>query len=205
MHVSEQSNRWPALPLEAWQDTCATLHMWTQIVGKIRLVQTPWVNHSWHVPLYVTSSGLTTSPIPYGTRTFQIDFDFVRHRLVIQCSDGTTETLPLKPCSVAQFYAELFNRLAHLKLDVTINTKPVEVLEATPFESDHHHAAYDPEYAHRFWQILSKSATVLQAFRAGFIGKSSPVHFFWGSFDLAVTRFSGRPCACASWRHTEPA
>ncbi len=184
---------WAALPVEEWKDTYATLHMWTQIVGKIRLVQTPWVNHSWHVTLYVTSRGMTTSPIPYVTRTFQIDFDFIDHRLVIQSSDGAVRTIALRPVSVADFYGEVMTTLWELDLKVSIHTKPNEVIEPIPFEQDHTHASYDANYANRFWRILVQSDRVLKEFRSRFIGKCSPVHFFWGSFDLAVTRFSGRP------------
>jgi uncharacterized protein DUF5996 len=184
---------WPALPVEEWKDTYATLHMWTQIVGKIRLVRTPWVNHSWHVTLYVTSRGMTTSPIPYVARTFQIDFDFIDHRLVIQTSDGAVRTIALRPVSVADFYGEVMTALWELDLKVSIHTKPNEVVEPIPFEQDHTHASYDANYANRFWCILVQSDRVLKEFRSRFIGKCSPVHFFWGSFDLAVTRFSGRP------------
>lgn len=183
---------WPSLAFAAWKDTYATLHMWTQIVGKIRLVQTPWVNHSWHVTLYVTSRGLTTSPIPYGVRTFQIEFDFIDHRLVIQTSDGGMRTLELRPRSVANFYQDLFANLAALGLDVKIRTTPNEVANAIPFEKDHAHASYDAEYANRCWRALVQADRVFKEFRARFIGKCSPVHFFWGAFDLAVTRFSGR-------------
>jgi len=188
-----QSEQWPSLAFEAWESTYATLHMWTQIVGKIRLVQTPWVNHSWHLSLYVTARGLTTSPIPYGTRTFQIDFDFIDHRLLIQTSEGAIKTTALQPRSVANFYEELLANLAELGLDVKIHTTPNEVAHAVPFERDHEHASYDAEYANRFWRALVQIDRVFKEFRAGFIGKCSPVHFFWGSFDLAVTRFSGRP------------
>jgi hypothetical protein len=184
---------WPALPLEDWKDTYATLHMWTQIVGKIRLAQTPWVNHSWHVTLYVTSRGMTTSPIPYGTRTFQIDFDFIDHRLVMETSDGAVRMIALRPTSVAHFYGEVMTALRELDLKVSIHTKPNEVVEPIPFEQDHTHASYDATYANRFWRVLVQSDRVLKEFRSRFIGKCSPVHFFWGSFDLAVTRFSGRP------------
>ena len=184
---------WPSLPFEAWQDTCETLHLWTQIVGKIRLAQTPWINHSWHVPLYVTTRGLTTSPIPHGAKSFQIDFDFIDHRLVIETSDGDVRTLELKPQSVAAFYQALMAELADLSLDVTIYATPNEVEEPIPFAEDETHAAYDADHAHRFWQVLAQTDRVFQQFRARFIGKCSPVHFFWGSFDLAVTRFSGRP------------
>jgi len=184
---------WPSLPLEAWSDTCATLHMWMQIVGKIRLVQTPWINHSWHVTLYVTSRGLTTSPIPYGTRTFEVEFDFLDHVLLIHTSTHATRTIALAPRSVAAFYDTVMTTLRELGLEVRIHPKPNEVDPAVPFPEDHAHAAYDAEYAQRFWRVLVQSARVMQRFRAGFIGKCSPVHFFWGSCDLAVTRFSGRP------------
>ena len=184
---------WPELPLEAWKDTYATLHRWTQIVGKIRLVQTPWINHSWHVTLYVTARGLTTSPIPYGTRTFEIHFDFIEHRLRLLTWEGEVRTLELRPRTVADFHAELFAALRDLGLDVTIHELPNELPDATPLDRDREHAAYDPEYANRCWRVLVQSDRVFKDFRARFIGKCSPVHFFWGSFDLAVTRFSGRP------------
>jgi hypothetical protein len=183
---------WPSLPFQHWKDTCATLHMWTQIVGKIRLVQTPWVNHSWHTTLYVTSRGLTTSPVPYKTRTFQIDFDFVDHKLLIQTSDGAGKAMPLAPRSVAEFYAELFSCLAELNLNVKIHPMPNEVANPISFDEDTEHASYDAEYANRFWRALVQADRVFKEFRSRFIGKCSPVHFFWGSFDLAVTRFSGR-------------
>ena len=183
---------WPSLPLVAWSDTCATLHLWTQIVGKIRLAQSSRVNHSWHVTLYVTAGGLTTSPIPYGTRTFQIDFDFIRHELTILTNDGGIGIFALQPQSVATFYRRLTEQMERLKLHVKINMKPNEVLEAVPFDRDETHAAYDREYANRFWRILVQADRVFKRFRARFIGKCSPVHFFWGAPDLAVTRFSGR-------------
>lgn len=186
------ASQWPALPFQEWKDTYATLHMWTQMVGKIRLVQTPWINHSWHTTLYVTSRGLTTSPIPYETRTFQIDFDFIDHKLLIQASDGGVKTMSLAPRSVADFYQELLTKLAELNLNVKIHITPNEVVNAIPFEQDHEHAAYAPDYANRFWRALVQADRVFKRFRARFIGKCSPVHFFWGSFDLAVTRFSGR-------------
>jgi hypothetical protein len=186
-------DQWPNLPLEEWQDTYATLHRWTQIVGKVRLSQTPWVNHSWHVPLYVTSRGLTTSPIPHGDRTFDITFDFFHHRLLIQTSDGDEGALPLNPQSVAAFHAELLRKLGALGFGVSIHDSPNELEDATPFAEDRSHASYDPAYATRFWRVLVQADRVFQKFRARFIGKCSPVHFFWGSFDLAVTRFSGRP------------
>jgi len=188
-HAIEQ---WPSLEYDAWKDTCATLHRWMQVVGKIRLARTTWVNHSWHVPLYLTARGLTTSPIPYDARVFQIDFDFIDHRLSILASDGAAGTMALQPLSVADFYAELMSKLDALGLGVRINTMPCEIPDAIPFEQDRLHASYDAEYANRFWRILVQSDRVLKEFRARFIGKCSPVHFFWGSFDLAVTRFSGR-------------
>lgn len=191
--MTDETNIWPSLPLEAWRETYATLHRWTQIVGKIRLAQMPWINHSWHVTLYVTTRGLTTSPIPYGTRTFQIDFDFIDHRLLIQTDGGAQRTLELRPRSCADFYHEVLNTLKDLGFAVRIHTTPNEVPDPIPFERDHVHAAYDPEYAHRFWRILLHTHHVFTQFRARFIGKCSPVHFFWGSFDFAVTRFSGRP------------
>jgi len=184
---------WPPLPLAAWRDTCATLHMWTQIVGKVRLAQTPWTNHSWHVTLYVTSTGLTTSPIPYGTRTFEIVFDFVAHELRIRTSDGGHGRVPLEPQSVATFYRRLMEAMTALGLRVAIYAKPNEVAEAIPFAEDEVHRAYDRDYANRFWRVLVQTERVLKRFRARFIGKCSPVHFFWGAPDLAVTRFSGRP------------
>jgi hypothetical protein len=183
---------WPSLPLDAWSDTYATLHLWTQIVGKIRLVQSPWANHSWHVTLYVTSRGLTTSRIPYGVRTFQIDFDFVDHQLRMQSSDGGTGGFPLQPMSVAAFYARLMGEMERLGLPVSIHGKPNEVADPLRFEQDEVHCAYDPEYSHRFWRILVQADRVFNRFRARFIGKCSPVHYFWGAPDLAVTRFSGR-------------
>jgi hypothetical protein len=183
---------WPELPLDAWEDTCATLHRWTQIVGKIRLRQTPWINHSWHVTLYPTSRGLTTSAMRHGTRTFQIDFDFIDHQLLIRCSDGGTARVALRPRSVADFYREVMNKLAELGLPVRIHAVPNELEDAIPFDQDETHAAYDPEYAARWWRITVQTTCIFQEFRARFLGKSSPVHFFWGSFDLAVTRFSGR-------------
>jgi hypothetical protein len=184
---------WPSLPLEEWKDTYATLHMWTQVVGKIRFVQTPWINHSWHVTLYVTCRGLTTSPIPYDERTFQMEFDFIDHKLVIETSDGEIRYVQLMPRSVADFYGNVMTELRDLGIDIHIHTLPNEVPDPVPFEKDEQHASYDPEYANRFWRILVQTDRVFKEFRARFIGKCSPVHFFWGSFDMAVTRFSGRP------------
>ncbi len=183
---------WPSLPLEAWADTYATLHLWTQIVGKIRLAQTPWTNHSWHVTLYVTPRGLTTGSIPYGNQAFQIDFDFIAHELRIDCDEGSRGVIPLKPQSVAVFYRRLSEEMKKLGLEVKINPKPNEIADAVPFDQDEAHASYDPEYANRFWRVLLQSDHVFKKFRARFVGKCSPVHFFWGAPDLAVTRFSGR-------------
>jgi hypothetical protein len=192
MSTVSRPGAWPSLDLEAWKDTCATLHLWTQIVGKIRLVRSPWVNHSWHVTLYVTARGLTTSPIPYGTRTFQIDFDFISHRLTIESSDGGMSAIPLQPQSVAVFYERLMEEMGKLDLHVQIQKKPNEIVDPIRFDQDESHTAYDHEYANRFWRVLVQADRVFKQFRARFIGKCSPVHFFWGAPDLAVTRFSGR-------------
>lgn len=191
-NLPDQPESWPPLPLNSWKDTCATLHMWTQIVGKVRLALTPKINHWWNVPLYVSSRGLNTSPIPYGNRVFEIEFDFVDHKLCIRCNDGANKEVALRPQSVADFYKEFMSTLHSLGIEVKIWTTPVEIPDPIPFEQDHIHASYDPEYAHRFWRILVSTEEVFTEFRSRFIGKTSPVHFFWGSFDLAVTRFSGR-------------
>ncbi len=183
---------WPALPLAEWQDTYATLHMWTQIVGKTRLALAPMENHWWQVPLYVTPRGLTTSAIPYGTRTFAVEFDFIDHALAVTASDGATRSLALAPRSVAEFYAEYMKTLRSLGLEVAIMPSPVEVQIAIPFADDREHASYDRDAANRCWQILVQADRVMKRFRGRFLGKASPVHFFWGSFDLAATRFSGR-------------
>ena len=183
---------WPELPTAAWRETCATLHLWTQIVGKIRLARTPWLNHSWHVALYVTTSGLTTSPIPDGTRTFQIDFDFINHDLRISTSNGATRHLLLAGHSVASFYTAVLTTLAELDVHVVIDEIPNELPDPIRFSDDKRHASYDPNAVGRFLQILVNADRVFKQFRTGFLGKASPVHFFWGSFDLAVTRFSGR-------------
>lgn len=194
-HGPDQDHRapWPLLPLKAWQDTYVTLHMWTQIVGKIRLALSPTINHWWHVPLYVTSRGLTTSPIPLGSQSFEIIFDFIDHNLLVQTSGGATKALALIPRSVADFYQELMAILRSLAIEVQIHGKPDEVPNPIPFAEDHEHAAYDADAVNRFWQILVQTDLVFKAFRGRFLGKCSPVHFYWGSFDLAVTRFSGRP------------
>ncbi len=193
-----ESSAWPPLPYAEWRDTCATLHLWTQIVGKIRLQRTPWMNHSWHVPLYVTARGLTTSPIPYGERSFEMLFDFNDHALRIDVSDGARRQVALRARSVADFHSALMQQLGDLDMPVTISDMPCEIGGAVPFSSDRGHASYDPEHARRFWRALLQCDRVLKQFRTGFVGKSSPVHFFWGSFDLAVTRFSGRPAPAFS-------
>jgi hypothetical protein len=183
---------WPELPTAAWRETYETLHLWTQIVGKIRLARTPWLNHSWHVTLYVTARGLTTSSIPDGTRSFQIDFDFIDHALRISTSDGTARQFALAGKSVAGFYTAIMADLAELGIDIAINETPNELPDPIPFSQDNRHASYDPDAVRRFFQILCNADRVFKQFRTGFLGKASPVHFFWGSFDLAVTRFSGR-------------
>lgn len=191
----ELTELWPSLPFEAWKDTCDTLHMWTQIVGKVRLALSPPLNHWWQVTFYVTARGLTTSPIPVPGeqgRTFEVQFDFIDHNLLILTSDGTNRTLPLIPRTVAAFYQEFMASLRALGIEVTINTLPSEVKHPIRCDVDEVHASYDPVYAHRFWLILVQVDKVFKEFRSHFIGKCSPVHFFWGSFDLAVTRFSGR-------------
>ena len=191
-HAASETGAWPSLPLEAWNETHATLHMWMQIVGKIRLTQSPWINHSWSVTLYVTPRGLTTSAIPYGTRSFQVDFDFIDHQLLIRSGDGRTGAVALRPQSVASFYRQVWSELGKLGLPVKIYPTPNEVEDPIPFERDERHASYDSEYASRFWRVLVQSDRVFKQFRARFVGKCSPVHFFWGAPDLAVTRFSGR-------------
>lgn len=183
---------WPELPTAAWRDTYATLHLWTQVIGKIRLVRSPWLNHSWHVALYVSARGLTTSPIPDGNRTFEIDLDFIDHALRITTSDSGQRQFALAGHSVASFYAAVMAALAELGIDVTIDDMPNELPDPVRFSQDSQHASYDPDAAGRFFQILVNTDRVFKQFRTGFLGKASPVHFFWGSFDLAVTRFSGR-------------
>jgi hypothetical protein len=183
---------WPELNYADWKDTCATLHMWTQIVGKVRLTLSPWTNHSWHVTLFVNSRGLTTSLIPHQRDAFEIRFDFIDHRLRILKTDGAIKSIELKPRSVADFYKEVMNALDELHLTVKIDTTPNEIVNPIPFEKDEQHRRYDPEYANRFWRVLVQADRVFKQFRSRFCGKCSPVHFFWGSFDFAVTRFSGR-------------
>jgi hypothetical protein len=190
--VADQPECWPTLPLDSWKETYATLHMWTQMVGKVRLRLTPLINHWWNVPLYVTARGLTTSRIPYGQRAFELSIDFLRHQLVLETTDGIRKTLPLAPRSVAEFYTELMAMLRSAGIEVKIWRTPVEIPNPIPFDQDHVHRSYDPAVVERFWRILLSVDAVFSEFRSGFIGKCSPVHFFWGSFDLAVTRFSGR-------------
>jgi len=187
-----RSEAWPALPLQEWPETYHNLHMWTQMVGKVRLALTENTNHWWNVPLYVNARGLTTSPIPYGNFVFEIQFDFIEHQLLIDRSDGAVRKLALAPCTVAEFYAEFMAALRSLGIEATIYAKPVEVENPIPFADDRLYRAYDRDAAHRFWRILVSCDAVFKQFRARFLGKNSPVQFFWGSFDLAVTRFSGR-------------
>ena len=184
--------RWPELPLAAWRDTCATLHLWTQIVGKIRLARAPWLNHSWHVTLYVTARGLSTSPVPDDLRSFEIEFDFIDHVLRIATSEGSTRQFALAGHSVASFYQRLIAELAELRIAVAIDEMPNELPNPIRFPADTQHASYDADAVRRFLQILVNADRVFKQFRTGFLGKASPAHFFWGSFDLAVTRFSGR-------------
>ena len=186
------ADAWPELPYAAWKDTCAALHLWTQIVGKVRLAQTPWLNHSWQAPLYVTARGLGTGPIPHGKVVFEMEFDFIDHALKIRASTGREAAVALGPMSVASFYVGVMQALGALGLPVAIHGSPNELPEATPFAQDFAPRPYDAVYAQRFWRALLQVDRVLKEFRTGFLGKSSPVHFFWGSFDMAVTRFSGR-------------
>ncbi|SCY02659.1 hypothetical protein SAMN05216420_10248 [Nitrosospira sp. Nl5] len=192
-YTTYEQNEWPRLPpLEEWQQTCDTLHMWAQVVGKIRLTLSPDINHSWGSTLYVTTRGLTTSPIPYGMLTFAIDFDFIAHTLNITTSRGTSCSFALEPMPVSGFYRKIMQALRELGIEIRIFARPVEVEVAIPFEKDDQHASYDADAAFRFWHALVQADRVFKEFRAHFIGKVSPVHFFWGAFDLAVTRFSGR-------------
>jgi hypothetical protein len=190
--LSDLPECWPSLPLESWEDTRATLHLWTQIVGKIRLALTPLVNHWWNVPLYVSARGLTTSSMSYERMVIELEFDFVDHQLVLKKDDGLVKKLSLAPRSVADFYEEFMSMLQAEGIRVRIWKMPVEIPNPVPFDQDQIHKSYDPEAVRKFWRILASTDAVLQDFRSRFIGKSSPVHFFWGSFDLAVTRFSGR-------------
>ena len=190
---------WPALPYEAWKDSLDTLHMWIQIVGKVKLELVPFLNDWWQVAFTVTARGLTTATIPFGRRVFQVDFDFIDHRLDIHVGDGTSRSIPLLPRSVADFYHEFMAALDSLGLGVTITTNPVEVENTIPFDQDQVHASYDPDYVTRWWRILLQLDRLLQAYRTPFVGKSSPVLFWWGSFDLSETRFSGRPAPKREW------
>jgi len=190
--MAATTDAWPALPYAAWKDTLETLQLWSQVVGKVRLTLTPWLNHSWHVTLYVTPRGLTTSPVPDGTRTFQIDFDFIDHRLWIHADDGRSRSFPLEPKPVSRFYTQFMTQLSELGLAVRINRKPNELPEAIPFDEDEVHRSYDAEYVQRFWRALVQVDRVFKIFRGRFTGKCSPVHYFWGAGDLAVSRFSGR-------------
>jgi hypothetical protein len=190
--LQPMTERWPELPYAAWKNTRETLHLWTQVVGKVRLALTPWLNHSWHVTLYVSARGLSTSPIPWRDGAFQIDFDFIDHVLWIRKGDGGYRQIMLLPMPVAMFYDSLMIALRELGVAVTLNTMPCEIPDCIPFEADTVHRAYDADYANRFWRVLLATHDVFARFRTGFLGKASPVHFFWGSFDLAVTRFSGR-------------
>ena len=190
--MDRDGTSWPELPFEAWKPTLATLHLWTQIIGKVRLSLTPWVNHSWQVPLYVSARGLGTSPIPFGAEALEVEFDFISHRLCARTSRGDERALALVPQSVADFYAQVLDLLTGLGVPVAISPRPCELPAPIPFAEDRVHSAYDPAAAHRFWRALLQADRVLKRFRSSFLGKVSPVHFFWGSFDLAVTRFSGR-------------
>jgi hypothetical protein len=184
---------WPALSYPAWRDTAATLHLWTQIVGKVRLALTPWINHSWQVPLYVTARGLGTSPIPSRDEIFEMEFDFIGHRLLVRTSSGGERTISLEPQAVCDFYRRVIDLLDDMGIAVRIGDMPNEIANPVPFSRDRIHASYDASAAHAFWRVLVQADRVFKLFRSGFLGKASPVHFFWGSFDLAVTRFSGRP------------
>lgn len=184
---------WPELAYPKWRDTATTLQLWTQVVGKVRLSLTPWINHSWHVPFYVTARGLGTSPISVGKEIFEFEFDFIKHRLAVRLSSGQERALALEPQSVAEFYRRVTNLLGELGITVTINEVPNEVPDPIPFSKDHRHRSYDAEAGRSFWRVLVQADRLFKYFRSGFLGKASPVHFFWGSFDLAVTRFSGRP------------
>jgi hypothetical protein len=205
--TSRMDQDWPQLPWHDWAPTLSTLHMWTQVVGKLRLALSPPENHWWHIALYLTARGLTTSPIPYRDRSFQVDFDFVAHRLVVDVDDGRTFEIALEPKSVVRFYREVMDGLRGLDIGVRIWPHPVEVDEAIPFDADERHASYEPDHATAWWRGLERAGRVMKAFQSGFVGKVSPVNFFWGGFDLATSRYSGRPAPrhpggipnCADW------
>ena len=190
--MSPRTDRWPELPYAAWKDTCSTLQLWTQIVGKIRLAATPWLNHSWHVTLRLSARGLVTPLIQTATHDFSIELDFIDHTLWVRTADGHARQVMLRPVSVAEFYADVMIALSELGITIAIDEMPNEIPDAIPFSQDRVHAAYDPDYANRFWRVLMCANAAFGRFRTAFLGKASPVHFFWGSFDLAVTRFSGR-------------
>ncbi len=190
--MSQPQQLWPELPSEKWTDTLETLHLWTQVVGKIRMGQAAWLNHSWGVPLYVTATGLGTSLVPYGAEGFELRFDFIDHELKLQTTRGESRSIALEPRTVADFYAEVIDAMGAVGMPVEIRPVPTELPDAIPFAEDEVHATYDPDQAHALWRALLQAQRVMSRFRAGFRGKASPVHFFWGSFDLAVTRFSGR-------------
>src|SRR5579859_1854248 len=196
---TDDGDVWPALPYAEWQPSLATLHMWTQIVGKVKLELTPFLNEWWNITFAVTARGLTTSTIPFGQRMFQVDFDFIDHRLDVQVTDGSSRSMPLAAQSVADFYRGFMANLASLGIEVKINTHPVEVENGIRFEQDRVHASYDPRYVRRWWQILVGVTRVLGRYRSPFVGKSSPVQFWWGSFDISSTRFSGRPAPHRDW------
>lgn len=198
-HRADNDETWPSLPYAEWQPTLTTVHMWTQVVGKVKLALTPFLNEWWNVTFAVTARGLTTGPIPTGDRIFQVDFDFIEHDLFIRASDGQTRQLPLEPRSVADFYAEFMRRLEELQITVKITPRPVEVDIETPFAEDREHADYDPDAVNRWWRVLVSVARVMERYRTPFVGKQSPVQFWWGSFDLATTRFSGRPAPERDW------
>lgn len=190
--MSDSATTWPTLSYPAWRDTAATLHLWTQIVGKVRLALTPWVNHGWQVPFYVTARGLGTSPIPSGSEIFEMEFDFIAHELIVRASWGAERTIALEPQAVGDFYRRVMDLLHEMGIVVHIAETPNEIPNPVPFPRDRLHASYDPSAAHAFWRVLVQADRIFKLFRSGFLGKVSPVHFFWGSFDLAVTRFSGR-------------
>jgi hypothetical protein len=204
---TDTGGQWPTLPWRDWAPTVSTLHMWTQIVGKVRMALAPPLNHWWHVPLYIDGRGFTTSAIPYGQREFQVAFDFVDHRLLVADTDGGAFAMALEPKSVARFYREFMDGLRSLGIDVRIWPRPVEVADAIPFEADEQHASYDPGHATLLWGAFRQADRVMKTFKTGFVGKASPVHLFWGGFDLATTRYSGRPAPlhpggipnCATW------
>ncbi|MGH8338178.1 MAG: DUF5996 family protein [Gammaproteobacteria bacterium] len=191
--MNDSTAIWPALSYPAWRETAATLHLWTQIVVKVRLELTPWVNHSWQVPLYLTARGLGTSPIPSRSEIFEMEFDFIAHRLIVRASWGAERTIALEPQTVGDFYRRVMDLMGEMGIVVRIGDMPNEIPNPTPFSRDRLHASYDSSAAHAFWRVLLQADRSFRLFRSGFLGKVSPVHFFWGSFDLAVTRFSGRP------------